>query len=98
VLRSSIGTMSDEQLTALDWPEGSGIRAGHRRTHDAAEEPPAHRAISPREVEVLKLIATDRTTAQVARDLCITDDGNHHIHHIHAKIGRRAARWRRSTG
>jgi hypothetical protein len=49
-------------------------------------------------VEVLKLIATDRTTAQVARDLRITDDGNHHIHHIHAKIGRRAARWRRSTG
>jgi HD-GYP domain-containing protein (c-di-GMP phosphodiesterase class II) len=58
--------------------------AGHRgRPRGSA---PA--ALTPREVEVLKLIATGCTTAEIARRLTIAHKtADHHIQHIYAKIG-----------
>jgi len=48
--------------------------------------PPA--GLTPREIEVLKLIAIGHTTAQVAQLLSISPKTtDHHIQHIYAKIG-----------
>jgi HD-GYP domain-containing protein (c-di-GMP phosphodiesterase class II) len=64
--------------------EGVLAAAGHAQT----KRPPRPAALTPREVEVLKLIATGHTTAQVAQQLHITPKTtDHHIQHIYAKIG-----------
>jgi HD-GYP domain-containing protein (c-di-GMP phosphodiesterase class II) len=58
--------------------------AGHRGRPRAT----APASLTPREVEVLRLIATGCTTAQVAERLTITPKtADHHIQHIYAKIG-----------
>jgi HD-GYP domain-containing protein (c-di-GMP phosphodiesterase class II) len=58
--------------------------AGHRAPPRAS----APAALTPREVEVLKLIATGCTTAQIAQRLTIAHKtADHHIQHIYAKIG-----------
>jgi HD-GYP domain-containing protein (c-di-GMP phosphodiesterase class II) len=58
----------------------------------AGHGPPTRRTapagLTPREVEVLKLIAIGHTTAQVAAALSISPKTtDHHIQHIYAKIG-----------
>lgn len=58
--------------------------AGHSR----ARRPSAPAELTPRELEVLKLIAIGHTTAQVAQMLSITPKtADHHIQHIYGKIG-----------
>ncbi|MGH2908258.1 MAG: HD domain-containing phosphohydrolase [Solirubrobacteraceae bacterium] len=50
--------------------------------------PTAPAGLTPREVEVLRLIAIGHTTAQVAQVLTISPKtADHHIQHIYAKIG-----------
>jgi HD-GYP domain-containing protein (c-di-GMP phosphodiesterase class II) len=50
--------------------------------------PNAPAELTPREVEVLRLIAIGHTTAQVAHALTISPKtADHHIQHIYAKIG-----------
>ncbi len=50
--------------------------------------PKAPAELTPREVEVLRLIAVGHTTAQVAHALTISPKtADHHIQHIYAKIG-----------
>jgi HD-GYP domain-containing protein (c-di-GMP phosphodiesterase class II) len=50
--------------------------------------PTAPAELTPREVEVLRLIAIGHTTAQVAHTLTISPKTvDHHIQHIYAKIG-----------
>lgn len=45
-------------------------------------------SLTPREIEVLKLLATGSTTAQIAERLAITPKtADHHIQHIYTKIG-----------
>jgi HD-GYP domain-containing protein (c-di-GMP phosphodiesterase class II) len=52
------------------------------------QRPTAPADLTPREVEVLKLIAIGHTTAQVALALGISaKTTDHHIQHIYAKIG-----------
>jgi HD-GYP domain-containing protein (c-di-GMP phosphodiesterase class II) len=56
--------------------------------HGPTTRPAAPADLTPREVEVLKLIAIGHTTAQVARALNISaKTTDHHIQHIYAKIG-----------
>jgi HD-GYP domain-containing protein (c-di-GMP phosphodiesterase class II) len=56
--------------------------------HGLPRRPGAPSDLTPREVEVLKLIAIGHTTAQVAKALSITPKtADHHIQHIYAKIG-----------
>jgi HD-GYP domain-containing protein (c-di-GMP phosphodiesterase class II) len=58
--------------------------AGHR----APTRPSAPAELTPREMEVLRLIAIGHTTAQVAEALSISPKtADHHIQHIYAKIG-----------
>ena len=58
--------------------------AGHR----SPKRPAAPADLTPREVEVLRLIAIGHTTAQVAQMLGISaKTTDHHIQHIYAKIG-----------
>ncbi|HWK28103.1 MAG TPA: HD domain-containing phosphohydrolase [Solirubrobacter sp.] len=58
--------------------------AGHR----PPRRPSAPADLTPREVEVLRLIAIGHTTAQVAAALGISaKTTDHHIQHIYAKIG-----------
>jgi HD-GYP domain-containing protein (c-di-GMP phosphodiesterase class II) len=58
--------------------------AGHRRRR----RPTAPADLTPREIDVLRLIAIGHTTAQVAERLGITPKTtDHHIQHIYAKIG-----------
>jgi HD-GYP domain-containing protein (c-di-GMP phosphodiesterase class II) len=70
----------------LDGDAVGGVLAalGHR----SRKRPPAPADLTPREVEVLRLIAIGHTTAQVAQALGIsTKTADHHIQHIYAKIG-----------
>jgi DNA-binding NarL/FixJ family response regulator len=57
--------------------------------HDAVvarQEPPA--GLSPREVEVLGLVAEGCSNAQIARRLVISRrTAEHHVQHIYTKIG-----------
>jgi DNA-binding CsgD family transcriptional regulator len=56
--------------------------------HPRPGRPSAPADLTPREVEVLRLIATGHTTAQVAQQLVISrKTADHHIQHIYAKIG-----------
>ena len=56
--------------------------------HGPAPRPSAPAELTPREVEVLRLIAIGHTTAQVAQALTISPKtADHHIQHIYAKIG-----------
>jgi HD-GYP domain-containing protein (c-di-GMP phosphodiesterase class II) len=56
--------------------------------HDRPRRPTAPADLTPREVEVLRLIAIGHTTAQVAEALGISaKTTDHHIQHIYAKIG-----------
>ncbi len=56
--------------------------------HPRPGRPTAPADLTPREVEVLRLIATGHTTAQVAEQLVISrKTADHHIQHIYAKIG-----------
>ncbi len=56
--------------------------------HGAPKRPNAPGDLTPREVEVLKLIAIGHTTASVAAELTISPKtADHHIQHIYAKIG-----------
>lgn len=56
--------------------------------HVASKRPSAPAELTPREIEVLKLIAIGHTTANVARALSISPKtADHHIQHIYAKIG-----------
>jgi HD-GYP domain-containing protein (c-di-GMP phosphodiesterase class II) len=55
--------------------------------HCRPKRPSAPGELTPREVEVLKLIAIGHTTANVARALSISPKtADHHIQHIYAKI------------
>ncbi len=64
--------------------EGVLVAAGHAPPKRAI----APAELTPRELEVLKLIAIGHTTAQVAQMLSITPKTtDHHIQHIYAKIG-----------
>lgn len=56
--------------------------------HRPPRRPTAPADLTPREVEVLRLIAIGHTTAQVAQALGISaKTADHHIQHIYAKIG-----------
>ncbi len=56
--------------------------------HGPQKRPSSPGALTPREVEVLQLIAIGHTTIQVARTLGISPKTtDHHIQHIYAKIG-----------
>ncbi|MGH2904542.1 MAG: HD domain-containing phosphohydrolase [Solirubrobacteraceae bacterium] len=56
--------------------------------HGPPKRPTAPADLTPREVEVLKLIAIGHTTAQVAHVLGISPKTtDHHVQHIYAKIG-----------
>jgi HD-GYP domain-containing protein (c-di-GMP phosphodiesterase class II) len=56
--------------------------------HSPPTRPTAPAELTPREVEVLRLIAIGHTTAQVADMLSISPKTtDHHIQHIYAKIG-----------
>ncbi len=56
--------------------------------HSRSPRPAAPAELTPREVEVLRLIAIGHTTAQVAHALTISPKtADHHIQHIYAKIG-----------
>jgi HD-GYP domain-containing protein (c-di-GMP phosphodiesterase class II) len=56
--------------------------------HRPPRRPTAPAGLTPREVEVLRLIAIGHTTAQVAQALGISaKTTDHHIQHIYAKIG-----------
>ncbi len=56
--------------------------------HRLPKRPAAPADLTPREVEVLRLIAIGHTTAQVAQTLGISaKTTDHHIQHIYAKIG-----------
>jgi DNA-binding CsgD family transcriptional regulator len=56
--------------------------------HGRLPRPTAPAELTPREVEVLRLIAIGHTTAQVAHVLTISPKtADHHIQHIYAKIG-----------
>jgi HD-GYP domain-containing protein (c-di-GMP phosphodiesterase class II) len=56
--------------------------------HGPSKRPTAPADLTPREVEVLRLIAIGHTTAQVAQALHISaKTTDHHIQHIYAKIG-----------
>jgi HD-GYP domain-containing protein (c-di-GMP phosphodiesterase class II) len=56
--------------------------------HGAPKRPSAPAELTPREIEVLKLIAIGHTTAQVAQALSISPKTtDHHIQHIYTKIG-----------
>jgi HD-GYP domain-containing protein (c-di-GMP phosphodiesterase class II) len=60
------------------------VAGGHARARRAS----APAELTARELEVLRLIATGCTTAEVARRLSITPKTtDHHIQHIYAKIG-----------
>ena len=56
--------------------------------HGPSTRPSAPAELTPREVEVLRLIAIGHTTAQVAHLLSISPKTtDHHIQHVYAKIG-----------
>jgi HD-GYP domain-containing protein (c-di-GMP phosphodiesterase class II) len=56
--------------------------------HEPRRRPSAPANLTPREVEVLRLIARGRTSAEAARELGIqTKTVGSHIEHIYAKIG-----------
>jgi len=56
--------------------------------HSPPTRPSAPGELTPREIEVLKLIAIGHTTANVAKALNISPKtADHHIQHIYAKIG-----------
>lgn len=56
--------------------------------HGPPKRPTAPADLTPREVEVLKLIAIGHTTVQAAQALSISaKTTDHHIQHIYAKIG-----------
>ena len=58
--------------------------AGHRRR----ARPPLPAGITPREAEVLRLLALGMTTRQVAAELVISPKtADHHIQHVYTKIG-----------
>ena len=69
-----------------------------RRTPDRDQQPAPPGGLTPRELDVLRLIAAGRTTRQVAEQLFISfKTADHHIEHIYTKIAvsNRAAatRW-----
>ena len=56
--------------------------------HAPPRRPSAPAELTPREVQVLRLIAIGHTTAQVARMLGISPKtADHHVQHIYSKIG-----------
>ncbi len=56
--------------------------------HGVPHRPSAPAELTPRQVEVLRLIASGHTTSQVAQALTISPKtADHHIQHIYAKIG-----------
>ena len=58
--------------------------AGHRRVSRTA----LPRGLSPREAEVLRLLALGLTTKQVAGQLAISPKtADHHVEHVYTKIG-----------
>jgi DNA-binding CsgD family transcriptional regulator len=67
-----------------DAVEGVLEAAGHRTVKRSG----APADLTPREVEVLRLIAVGHTTAQVAKALTISvKTADHHIQHVYGKIG-----------
>ena len=58
--------------------------AGHRMPR----RPPGVAGLTPREVEVLGLVARGRSTTQIAQQLCISrKTARNHVQHIYAKAG-----------
>jgi HD-GYP domain-containing protein (c-di-GMP phosphodiesterase class II) len=67
-----------------DAVEGVLEAAGHRTVKRSG----APADLTPREIEVLRLIAVGHTTAQVAKALTISvKTADHHIQHVYGKIG-----------
>ena len=72
----------------LDSTAVDAVRTAVGHGHGPAHRPSAPAELTPREVEVLRLIAIGHTTAQVAQALTISPKtADHHIQHIYAKIG-----------
>jgi predicted ATPase/DNA-binding CsgD family transcriptional regulator len=83
----------DEEAFRVAWSEGRATEM-ERAVEYALEPrepsgPPAHPAgLSAREVEVLRLVASGMTSAQVARELFISPNTvNRHLHSIYGKLG-----------
>jgi HD-GYP domain-containing protein (c-di-GMP phosphodiesterase class II) len=69
--------------------DGEAVEAVRKAVgHGPSPRRTAPAGLTPREVEVLRLIAIGHTTAQVAHALTISPKtADHHIQHIYAKIG-----------
>lgn len=89
VLVSSAGTRIDVEISAV--PLGSGDRVvgvfglltGHEEEQTA---PPAH--LTPRQVEVLRLLEQGRSTKQIAQELHLsTDTVKNHVRHLLRALG-----------
>lgn len=81
---------------AVAWTQEELASVHRERRTQAGDERPA--GLSPREIEVLRLVAAGRTTGDIATKLFISaKTADHHIQHIYTKIGasNRAAatRW-----
>jgi len=83
----------DEEVFRAAWSEGRAMEitqaVGYALEPRKPSAPPAHPAgLSTREVEVLRLVASGMTSAQVAKELFISPNTvNRHLHSIYGKLG-----------
>jgi predicted ATPase/DNA-binding CsgD family transcriptional regulator len=110
-LTGRLGPERDGELRAAGAEMALGEAAGWTRAELAAARATLDRpgssgrpgGLSPREIDVLKLIAEGRTTGEIAGQLFISaKTADHHIQHIYTKLGvsNRAAatRWAMQRG
>lgn len=66
----------------------SGVIAGYTGRAPRAERPDLHDLLSPRELDVLRLLATGEPVARIAKELFVAEvTVRSHIHHLLQKLG-----------
>ncbi len=89
VLVSTDGTRLDVEISAVRLADGDrvvgvfGLLTSHE---EAASAPPAH--LTPRQVEVLRLLEQGRSTKQIAQELHLSPDTvKNHVRHLLRALG-----------
>ena len=84
----SVVTLDIEQVTFVDEAKDLVVIQGVARVVDGRRRELSVAELSPRELDVLRLAAGDRTHEQIAETLCISRRTvEHHLAHIRAKMG-----------
>ncbi|QWF84063.1 LuxR C-terminal-related transcriptional regulator [Amycolatopsis sp. CA-230715] len=66
----------------------SGVIAGYTGRAPRTERPDLHELLSPRELDVLRLLATGEPVARIAKELFVAEvTVRSHIHHLLRKLG-----------